>query len=225
MQYWTVEALKNRFPQFSLPLLEEMAGACVFMEVEAGNTLSQSESYVKNGMMLVDGLVKVYREGSNGASFFVYFLNPGEVCSMSVSCGLYNRKFNVKAVAEENATLVSIPPNLLRKWMTVYPEWVDYIIGSYRTRFEDLLDVLDQVSFLKLDERLWNYLHQLKDKNEGADVLAISHQQIAEDLNSTREVISRLLKTMENEGFLETGRGKITLLAKFDQPYAQTNTI
>ncbi|MCC5918964.1 MAG: Crp/Fnr family transcriptional regulator [Cryomorphaceae bacterium] len=219
MQHWTTESLKRVFPQFSLPLLEEIAQSAFFMEIAAGDVLAQTDAYVKNGMIIIEGSVKVYREGEDGSSFFVYFLQPGNVCSMSISCGLYNRQFNVKAVAEDDATVVSIPPQKLRAWMNDYPEWVEFIIGSYRQRFEDLLDALDQVSFLKLDERLWNYLQSMRTKNSGADVLKISHQEIANDLNSTREVISRLLKVMENEGFLETGRGKINFLAKFDQPY------
>lgn len=189
------------------------------MDVEKGDVVSQPSSYVRNGMMLVSGLLKVYRMGEGGENFFVYYLNAGEVCSMSVSCGLYDRQFNVKAIAEEDSTLISVAPEYLRKWMTTYPEWVEYIISSYRLRFEKLLDVLDQVSFFKLDERLVHYLQKRREKSDDRFVISASHQEIANDLNSTREVISRLLKTMENEGVLETGRGKITLLAQFDEAY------
>lgn len=219
MTHYTVEELKRIFPSFGLPLIEELSKEAVFMEVGKGQVVSQPSSYVKNGMMLLDGLLKVYRQGEDGSTFFVYYLNPGEVCSMSVSCGLYDRQFNVKAVAEEDSVLVSVDPKFLRSWMTKYPEWVEYIIGSYRLRFEKLLDVLDQVSFLKLDERLVNYLKRRREKSNDRFTIEASHQEIANDLNSTREVISRLLKSMENEGLLETGRGKLTLLSQFDQHY------
>jgi CRP/FNR family transcriptional regulator len=212
-----VEEIKSVFPNFSLPLLKEMAEHCIFMEFEKGKNITTPEAFVKYGMMLLEGKLKVYRDGENGESFFVYFLNPGEVCSMSVSCGLYDRQFNVKAVTEEDSLIISVPPDIMRTWLMKYPEWTDFIISSYRLRFESLLDVLDQVSFLKLDARLWNYLQRLRSNSENKDELIISHQQIASDLNSTREVISRLLKSMENEGFLETGRGKLTFLAKFDR--------
>lgn len=219
MTHYTVEELKRIFPSFGLPLIEELSKEAVFMEVGKGQVVSQPSSYVKNGMMLLEGLLKVYRQGEDGSTFFVYYLNPGEVCSMSVSCGLYDRQFNVKAVAEEDSVLVSVDPKFLRSWMTKYPEWVEYIIGSYRLRFEKLLDVLDQVSFLKLDERLVNYLKRRREKSNDRFTIEASHQEIANDLNSTREVISRLLKSMENEGLLETGRGKLTLLSQFDQHY------
>lgn len=216
----SVEELKQIFPSFGLPLLKELSESCTFIEFDKGQLITNPDSYVKNGMMLVSGSVKVYRQGDGGETYFVYFLNPGEVCSMSVSCGLYNRQFNVKAIAEENSLLVSVPPDVMRRWLMNYPEWTDFIIASYRLRFEGLLDTIDQISFLKLDERLWNYLQRMRVNAGNVEVLSVSHQQIADDLNSTREVISRLLKTMENEGFLETGRGKITFLAKFDRPYA-----
>lgn len=219
MTHYTVEELKRIFPSFGLPLIEELSKEAVFMEVGKGQVVSQPSSYVKNGMMLLDGLLKVYRQGEDGSTFFVYYLNPGEVCSMSVSCGLYDRQFNVKAIAEEDSVLISVDPKFLRSWMTKYPEWVEYIISSYRLRFEKLLDVLDQVSFLKLDERLVNYLKRRREKSNDRFTIEASHQEIANDLNSTREVISRLLKSMENEGLLETGRGKLTLLSQFDQHY------
>ncbi len=216
---YTIDELKKIFPSFGLPLLKELSEEATFMDVEKGDVVSQPSSYVRNGMMLVSGLLKVYRMGEGGENFFVYYLNAGEVCSMSVSCGLYDRQFNVKAIAEEDSTLISVAPEYLRKWMTTYPEWVEYIISSYRLRFEKLLDVLDQVSFFKLDERLVHYLQKRREKSDDRFVISASHQEIANDLNSTREVISRLLKTMENEGVLETGRGKITLLAQFDEAY------
>ncbi|MCH8546303.1 MAG: Crp/Fnr family transcriptional regulator [Cryomorphaceae bacterium] len=219
MTHYTVEELKRIFPSFGLPLIEELSKEAVFMEVGKGQIVSQPSSYVKNGMMLVEGLLKVYRQGEDGSSFFVYYLNPGEVCSMSVSCGLYDRRFNVKAIAEEDCVLISVEPKFLRSWMTKYPEWVEYIIGSYRMRFEKLLDVLDQISFLKLDERLVSYLKRRREKSNDRFTIEASHQEIANDLNSTREVISRLLKSMENDGLLETGRGKLTLLSQFDQQY------
>lgn len=219
MTHYTVEELKRIFPSFGLPLIEELSKEAVFIEVGKGQVVSQPSSYVKNGMMLLDGLLKVYRQGEDGSTFFVYYLNPGEVCSMSVSCGLYDRQFNVKAIAEEDSVLISVDPKFLRSWMTKYPEWVEYIISSYRLRFEKLLDVLDQVSFLKLDERLVNYLKRRREKSNDRFTIEASHQEIANDLNSTREVISRLLKSMENEGLLETGRGKLTLLSQFDQHY------
>lgn len=216
---YTVDELKSIFPSFSIPLLTELAQEAVFIDVCKGQIVSQPSSYVRNGMLLLSGLLKVHRMGEEGENFFVYYLNPGEVCSMSVSCGLYDRQFNVKAVAEEDSTLVSVSPEFLRKWMTTYPEWVEYIIGSYRLRFEKLLDVLDQISFLKLDERLISYMKRRREKSSDRYLIEASHQEIANDLNSTREVISRLLKTMENEGLLETGRGKIALLAQFDEHY------
>ncbi len=219
MSQFTVEELKRIFPSFGLPLIEELSEEAVFMEVGKGQVVSQPSAYVKNGMMLIDGLIKVYRQGEGGSSFFVYYLNPGEVCSMSVSCGLYDRQFNIKAIAEEDSVLISVEPKFLRAWMTKYPEWVEYIISSYRMRFEKLLDVLDQVSFLKLDERLVNYLKRRREKSNDRYTVEASHQEIANDLNSTREVISRLLKSMENDGLLETGRGKLTLLSQFDQNY------
>jgi CRP/FNR family transcriptional regulator len=98
----------------------------------------------------------------------------------------------------------------MEKWAREYKSWYDFVVGTYRNRFEELLQVLDQVAFRNMDERLEFYLKR-QSRQGDLRIIQISHQQIANDLNSTREVISRLLKKMEQRGLLKLNRNNIEL--------------
>jgi CRP/FNR family transcriptional regulator len=117
-------------------------------------------------------------------------------------------KSNVRAEAEENTTLIAIPISLLDQWSTQYVSWKHFIMKTYQKRFEDLLKTIDSIAFQKLDDRL---LQLLKEKSlKSADqTIHSTHQDLANELHSSREVISRLLKRLENEGVVKLGRNKI----------------
>jgi CRP/FNR family transcriptional regulator len=129
---------------------------------------------------------------------------------MSLTCCVSNQKSNVKAIAEEDTTMISLPVNKSDEWMATYPSWKSFIMQTYRNRFEELLKAIDGIAFQKVDERLHHYLLE-KSKLLKSSEIQISHQQIAEELNSSREVISRLLKQLELKGLVSLGRNKISL--------------
>jgi CRP/FNR family transcriptional regulator len=130
---------------------------------------------------------------------------------MSVLAGLYHDTSKVKAVAEEDSEILFIPVEKMQQLIRKHPEWLNYIFQIYHKRFEELLDVVDAVAFKNMDERLLQFL-QKRSKVLESKTLRITHEQLAQELGTAREVISRLLKKMEAEGLVELGRNRITLL-------------
>lgn len=206
--------IKKRFPEFENELIKEMLEHAIIRDFMAGDYIIQSGQYFKQSMLVYEGTVKLYREGNEGNEFYLYHIKAGEPCALSMSCAIRQERSEVIAKAVTDCTLIFIPATLTEKWMTTYPGWNRFVLDSYRKRFEEMLETIDQISFRALDERLEFYLKRQREIY-GSNVINISHQQIADELNSSREVISRLLKKMEQRGWLELHRNQIVLLPSF----------
>jgi len=176
-------------------------------EVKAGDILLKVGQTIRSTMLIVDGIVKLYREDDEGNEFFIYHLNPGQACSLSMVCAVKHETSEVLAKALTDATLLSIPFEYMDKWMSQYKSWYQYVITSYRKRFEELLTTIDAIAFSNMDQRLESYL--IKQTQVLGKQLKITHKEIANDLNSSREVISRLLKKMEAKGWIIIHRNSI----------------
>jgi len=203
----TENLLSARFEQLEPELKEEILRIGTLKEVQPGDILLKSGQIINHTMLLLDGRLKIYREDEDGSEFLMYYLEPGNACAMSIMCAMNNERSQIMAVAETDATLLSIPFEATGEWLNKFRSWDEFIIKTYRARFEELLHTLDNIAFRSMDERLLFYLKRLSE-TEG-DVLHTSHQQIATDLNSAREVISRLLKKMEQRGAVELHRNEI----------------
>jgi CRP/FNR family transcriptional regulator len=199
-----------RFDQLEPALKEEILATAIEKEVEAGTTLLKAGSTINSTMLVLDGRLKVYREDSEGHEFLIYFLESGSACAMSIMCAAMEEKSQITVVAETDVTLLSIPFDSTRKWLNSYPSWDEFILRTYRSKMDELLQVLDNIAFRSMDERLVFYLKRMTDGR--SDVLHISHQEIARDLNSAREVISRLLKKLEQRGVVELHRNEIRVI-------------
>ncbi len=199
-----------RFDQLEPELKEEILGIAVEKEVPAGTTLLKAGNSINSTMLVLDGRLKVYREDSDGNEFFIYFIESGSACAMSIMCAAMEEKSQITVIAETDVTLLSIPFDSTRKWLNSYPSWDEFILKTYRSKMDELLQVLDNIAFRSMDERLLFYLKRMTDGR--ADVLHISHQDIARDLNSAREVISRLLKKLEQRGAVELHRNEIRVI-------------
>ena len=160
--------------------------------------------------LLLKGQLRVLREDAEGHELLIYYIRPGETCAMSLICCSGNAVSNVRAVAEEDSELLLLPIQIIDEWTTKYPSFKSFILKTYQKRFEELLNTIDSIAFHNLDDRLSQLLKQ-KSENEGSE-LKTTHQELANQLNSSREVISRLLKQMERKGKIQMGRNKITLL-------------
>lgn len=205
--------LKEIFPSFEKELLENINQFGEIKKVKAGETIIRKGQYIKHTMLILEGSIKIYRNDDEGGEFFMYNLYRGQACAISMICASQSEASQVTAIAVEDSTLLIIPLIMMEKWMGVYKSWYQFVINTYRKRFDELLIVIDQIAFRSMDERLEFYLKR-QSKNSSLRVINVSHQQIAVDLNSTREVISRLLKKMEQRGLIKLNRNYIELEQK-----------
>jgi CRP/FNR family transcriptional regulator len=155
--------------------------------------------------------VRVTRNDENGHELLLYYINPNESCAMTFTCCMQLSSSEIKAVAEDNVELLLIPVNLMDEWLVKFPTWKSFVMKTMRTRFNELLKTIDQIAFQKLDERLVHYLKE-KSKATGSSIINASHEQIAAELATSRVVISRLLKKLENDKKLLLYRNQIKLL-------------
>ena len=160
--------------------------------------------------LLLKGQLRILREDEEGHELLLYYIRPGETCAMSLTCCSGNAVSNVRAVAEEDTELLLLPIQIIDEWTTKYPSFKSFILKTYQKRFEELLNTIDSIAFHNLDDRLSQLLKQ-KSEKEGSE-LKTTHQELANQLNSSSEVMSRLLKQMERKGKIQMGRNKITLL-------------
>ncbi|MBM3413146.1 MAG: Crp/Fnr family transcriptional regulator [Bacteroidetes bacterium] len=201
---------KALFPQFEPALLSVLEKEALLKEFKAGELIMRTGQFIKSTALVLEGQIKIYREGPEGGEFLMYYLGPGQACAVSMICAIQARASEITARAEEDTLLLMLPVQLMDQLAKEYKSWYQFVIQSYRSRFDELLAVVDDVAFRNMDERLEIYLNRYQ-KKTGKRIIELSHHQIAEDLNSSREVISRLLKKMEQRGLLTLNRNKIEL--------------
>lgn len=203
--------LKKLFSSFSNALADDIAANAIEQTFETGHVLMRTGQYIKNTVLVLSGSIKIYREDADGGEFFMYYLQPGQACAISMICATKNEQSQIMAKVVEDAELVMIPLPLMDKWMMQHRSWYEFVIDTYRNRFEEVLEVVDSIAFRAMDERLEFYLKRHQEAS-GSNDLKLSHQEIATELNTSREVISRLLKKLEQRGALNLHRNHIELL-------------
>lgn len=207
-----LKIVKERFPNLEeQELQEEIAVHGQLMHLKPGETLMDYGGFIKLVPLVVSGVIKVVREDDNGNEIFLYFIQGGESCTMSFSCCIRNKRSEIRAQIEDDAVIIGIPIQHVDDWMSKYQSWKNFIMSSYDARINELIYAIDSIAFSKMDERLMRYLD---DKAYALNTKTIhtTHQDIAYDLNASREAISRLLKKLEQDGTVKLGRNKIELL-------------
>ncbi|WP_099371889.1 Crp/Fnr family transcriptional regulator [Sphingobacterium sp. 1.A.5] len=182
------------------------------LEFNAGDIIVEPNKYIKVIPLVLKGTIKVIWETNGGNELILYYIRSGESCAVSLSTSLMNKLSNIKAVAEENVELIAIPSSVSSKWYEIYSSWRMFVLKTMDNRYDEIINALDSVAFKKIDERLVDYL---KSKSEAlqSNVLNITHQEIANELSTSREVISRLLKQLEQKGVLKLFRNKVEILS------------
>jgi CRP/FNR family transcriptional regulator len=160
--------------------------------------------------LLLSGNIKILREDLDGNELLIYFLEAGETCTMSLTCCMGTTKSKIRAVAEKDSSLIMIPVQNMQKWFHENASWRNFILESYQSRFDEMLEAIDNLAFIKMDERLLKYLIN-KTKLHNSKTIIVKHQDIAEDLHTSRVVISRLLKQLENQNKIKLSRNKIEI--------------
>ncbi|MBC7388396.1 MAG: Crp/Fnr family transcriptional regulator [Opitutaceae bacterium] len=177
-----------------------------------GTVLLDEDAYVKHIPVIRKGLIKVTRSDEQGHEMLLYYIGDGESCIMSFLGAACNNKSQIKAVVEETAEVIIVPIEKAMKWMQTEPAWLSFVFNLYNKRFEELLNFINEVSFHSVDDRLIDILKK-KSFALGNKELSITHQELAQDLGTAREVVSRLLKQMENKGLIALSRGKIRIIS------------
>lgn len=208
MSFDFVQLFKNVFEP---ELIKEFEEKVKVVDVKQGEKVISVGQTVRVIPFLLNGTLKVSRLDDKLNEVFLYYLNAMEGCAMTFTCCMQQFPSEVQAVAEEDVTYLAIPISVMDEWIVKYPTWKSFVMRSIRSRFNELMHAIDQLAFQKLDERLVNYLKE-KSKLTGSTVLNLSHTEIANDLASSREVISRLLKKLELDGRLLLYRNQIKLL-------------
>jgi CRP/FNR family transcriptional regulator len=200
---------------FEPDLIKEMHQFGEIKNFKDGDLIMDYGKYIRMMPIVIKGTIKVFRRDENGKEILLYYLSSNESCSMAYSCCVEAKKSEVKAIAEDDVELIAIPHIKLDEWLCKYPTWKNYIMRSFNDRFLELLKSIESIAFHKLDERLISYLKE-KQRLTGSNVIKASHYLIADDLATSRVVISRLLKQLENNGKILLYRNEIKLLKEFN---------
>lgn len=196
---------------FEEKLLEEIAQVARIYDFKEGDVLIDFGDYIKNMPLLLKGAIKILREDFDEGELLLYFIEKGDTCAMTMACCLGDTKSEIKAVAETDVKLIMIPVNKMEEWLGKYKSWRNFVFNSYNNRLKEMLTAIDNLAFMNMDERLLNYLFE-KAKINKTNHVQNTHQEIAYDLHTSRVVISRLLKALENEGRIKLHRASIEIV-------------
>ncbi len=204
------DLLRKSYPLFEDNLVTEIEEQGEFKTFPANEVLMRKGQYIRSTMLVLNGLIKIYREDDDGNEFLMYYLKPGEACALSLVCAAKHEASPIMAKTVTETEVMMVPVDTMSEWMSKFKSWYQFVIETYRTRFDELLATLDNVAFRSMDERLEFYLKRAKEAQQ-TNLLNISHQEIANELNTSREVISRLLKKMEQKDMVKLNRNIIEL--------------
>lgn len=204
--------IKEQFGHLFEPdLLAEIEAKAQFIKKKDGEILLNTGEIIRTIPLVVSGSVKVIRISEQERELLLYYIGGGGTCVMTLTCCMERHPSEVKAIAENEVELLAVPVDLMDVWMTKYGTWKSFMMRSIRSRFLEMINTVDQIAFQKLDERLIAYLRE-KSRITGSSLLAVSHQQIADDMATSRVVISRLLKALEDNKKVLLYRNQIKLI-------------
>ena len=206
------DLIHQNFPFFKEPeLVDAIANVAKEVSVKEGDSIIKIGEFIKSTPLISKGLLKIVRQDDDGNEILLYYLDGGNTCVMTVTCCMKQEKSKIKAIAEIDTHLLLVPFHYMDEWMRNFRSWRNFILQTYSARFEEMLSALDSVAFESLDNRLLKYLSD-REHALNTQEFHITHQQIAQELNSSREAVSRLLKKLETSGHIQLGRNRIKLI-------------
>lgn len=201
---------------FEKELIDEIVQVSVHKDFKEGDVLIDFGDYIKKMPLLISGAIKIMREDLDEGEMLLYFLEKGDTCAMTMACCIGDPKSEIRAVAENDGQIIMIPVNKMEEWLGKYRSWRNYVFSSYNNRLKEMLSAIDNLAFMNMDERLISYLFDKAKINNSNRILS-THQDIAYDLNTSRVVISRLLKALEKKGKIKLHRAYIELMDKMEK--------
>ncbi len=203
--------LAERFKYIFEPeLIKELEDKGKYLKLSPGETIMEVGQTVRIMPIILSGTIKVSRMDEEGKELLLYYVNPNESCAMSFTCCMQHRPSEIKAEADDDVEIIALPVAVMDEWLMKYDTWKNYVMKTIQDRFNELLKAIDQIAFQKLDERLVHYLKE-KSKVTGSAVINLSHEQVANELATSRVVVSRLLKKLENDKKLVLYRNQIKI--------------
>lgn len=213
----TIDELKTALPNFTDPrLLQEILDKGQVMELKEGKVLMEPGQFVKMVPLVIDGYIKIMRMDEEGKELFLYYLDRGETCALSLTCCSASKPSEIRAVVEQDSVIIGIPIQVHEQWTNEFKQWKDFVSNTYQSKFQEMLEALDAVAFKRMDERLMRYI-VTRMKQAKANELHTTHQEIANELGTSREVVSRLLKQLEKKKWIELGRNVIYIRDDFEE--------
>jgi CRP/FNR family transcriptional regulator len=202
------ELLRKTFPFLEKQLISEIASNSKLVSLNPSESMMTEGDYIKAFPMVIKGTLRVSRLSDDGNELLLYYLKAGEICAMSLTCCMGLQKSNIRMTAEEASVVITVAVDLPEKWMSDYRTWKEFMMYSYRKRFEELIATIDSIAFTQLDERIIRFFEE-RYRSTGKMVYNGTHQDIALQLNTSREVVSRLLRNLEKKGLVVTERNSV----------------
>ncbi len=196
---------------FEEDLLEEIIKVSTIKDFKEGERLMEIGEYIKKIPLLLSGAIKIIREDQKEGEIVLYYIEQGDTCAMTLTCCLGETKSQVRSIAERDGSVILVPVGKMDEWLVKYKSWRNFVLNSYNSRMNELLSAVDSLAFMNMEERLCKLL-QDKAKVYNSRFINNTHQELAEELNTSRVVISRILKTLENKGIIQLNRKYIELL-------------
>ena len=184
------------------------------LELEENTIILREQAYIKEVPIVIEGSVKVFKMDETGKEIILYHILPGESCVLSITSCLNESDSKAQAIIEKKTKLIAVSATLVKEWMDKYPSWRKFVIKLYYNRLDELLSLVDNIAFKQVDHRLINKL--IKMKLELGNPVNITHQELANEIGTAREVVSRLLKHLEIEGKVSLERGSIKILKELE---------
>jgi len=194
--------IRNSFPSFENALLESLENKAEVKIFEPGEEIVKTGQYFKSILLIIEGLIKVYREDEEGNEYFMYYLGSGQACSLSLIPTGKREKSGVLGKVVNNTTVIAVPPEYMDPWIIEYKSWYKFVLESHREGYEKLLESFDHIAFRSMDAKLLHYLRREQEMYK-SNILLINKTEVAKELNSSREVISRLMKKLVERGMIK----------------------
>lgn len=205
------ETIRELFPAFEPLLADALAASGEIRSFSQGELIMKTGQNIRFTMLVVRGLIKVFREDEEGNEFLMYYLQPGQACAISLICANKQETSQVMAKAVTDTEVIAIPLQLMDQWMNDYKSWYHFVLSTYRNRFEELLETIDHIAFRNMDERLVFYLKKYQ-QTLHTSIVTTPFTVIAQELNSSREVISRLMKKLSEKGLIRLDKQHIEII-------------
>ena len=195
---------------FEDELLNEIVQVGRLQSFKTDEILIELDQTITHMPLLLSGAIRIMRDDDNDGELLLYYLEKGDTCAMTMTCCLGTKTSNIRATAETDGEMVMIPVGKMDEWLAKYPSWRAFVFNSYQERLDEMMRAIDNLAFKDSKGRLKNYLIEVASVNKSR-VVNKTHAEIAYELNTSRVVISRLLKALENEGFLLQQRNSISI--------------